>query len=165
METLDVCRVIGLGRPVEPAGFGRLIPCRYLHEHDTEPYRSRGWVQRVADLRTKALRRVVSPFWLSLDADIRLSGNALLEALDFLKENPTWGGLGLWNHTTIERPKEHRGVAMNCALFRSEATDGLTFRVSPQGWCECICFSLDIRERGYTVGYHPTLTSVHLREA
>lgn len=165
---LDVCMVVGWDRPLlhHVLDFSEVHPIRWLAAYDTEPSKSSDWIERVADLRTASLRRVTSRYWLSLDTDVIVSADTLSKAGRWLDTRPGWGGVGIWCGAGAV-PTDGRPPAMACALFLSDATEGLTFRTrsepdSPHRNCECTNACLDIRNRGWNYDYLPDLRAIHL---
>lgn len=144
----------------------RRVFSRVQIELDYAPYKGRGWVERVACARSSLLRRVTTPFWMSLDDDVEVEPDAVVAALERLTNEPRLGGVGIEYIDPVKGGAPFGTVHLGCAVWRTEATDGLVFRCDGEAGraCECFYFNEDVKARGGTIDYLKGFTARHRDE-
>ena len=111
-------------------------------------------IDRITNARNYLRLQSTSEFVVCIDSDTILFPGAIRQAIDLLTQLDG-GMVGIPTHPwDVNRP-DH--VKLKASVLLGDLTRQIPFRHT-KWWCECLCFNLDLRLRGWNPIY---LTTPH----
>ena len=100
---------------------------------------------------------------LTMDNDIVLPDNAIVNLIQFLENNPDFAAIGISKQFKPVSVSEEPHIDAAPLLFRPHIYDQLTYRHDQ--YCECLDMTRDLRNMNHRIGFIGGLKCQHLPES
>ena len=111
-------------------------------------------VRNITEARQALAESVQTPFALWVDSDVRTPAGAVRAMLDYLKETPDAGAVGV----PYDLKTNH--LQFGCTMMRTDLLSKIRWEIEG---CECRAAMGDIVHEGYRVGHLPGFAACHMR--